>query len=69
MSDTLRSTMSLLFSAAHSARHDRSVERALRVWRETGVVPIPRVVADAGHTSELPIALSVPSVQGSWPLS
>jgi hypothetical protein len=69
MSAHLSTIMSLVFSAAHSARDERSVQRALRVWRETGVAPVPHILAETSKTSELPIALTVPSVRGKKPLA
>jgi hypothetical protein len=66
---SLSPVMSLLFSAAHSARDERGVQRALRVWRETGVAPVPKVLADASKTSELPVALTVPSIRRKGPLA
>jgi hypothetical protein len=60
MPDSPISLMSLLFAAAHSSRRDPSLRRALRVWRETGVVPEARI-GDAVESAELAITLGMPS--------
>ena len=71
MSDSTITLMSLLFAAAHSARYDRSLQYALQQWRETGVVPVAKIVPSSSKTAELPITLAAagPSARKQGPVS
>jgi hypothetical protein len=69
MNEPRMTMMRLLFSAAHAAADDRALRRALRLWRETGIVPVAHIVADTYTTAELPIAVSAVLTPGKEPVS
>ena len=69
MTASRNTVMRLLFAAAHAAQDDRATRRALRLWQETGIVPVAHIVADTGMTAELPIALSCGLAPRKGPLS
>ena len=69
MNDSLKTMLRLLFAAAHAARDDRALRRALRLWQETGIVPVAHIVADTYTTAELPIAFGANRAPRRGPVS